>query len=542
MVRRSVHLTVLVLSILLLIIDLAAAATHTVATESEFQTALNTARANDEADTIVVAGNITLTDTLTYYNDPNNPEAAPLVIEGAAGPARPRIIGDTGATFPLLSINTGARWDDHAADITLRNLEFQGGGGNYYGGVYIDVWSADVTVENCHFDANRGRGDGYAGGLYIETSSEDVPGPDGNIYVTNCTFAGNSIDEMDWSGGAGASLSATYGEVRVSGCDFINNRILYVYENDNGAGGLYASAFGPVTLENCTFDQNTVEGEGFYDFVGGGASIESNGHLAVTNCTFLNNSARGAGGLYTNGNTVDVAQCHFTGNAGTENYGGGAFIQGCSIEESTVSVIVRSNTFTGNSTDYRGGGLHIEGTRIECINNVVMENTSTGPSGAGIDAWVSHRAVLINNTIAGNRNMLGADGGGLYLIIADLPGTAQLYNNIVWGNKEPFDVHDVYVINPGPVTVGNNICGSFYFSDFAQVTAPGNLFDDPKLVPDGHLRIGSPAIDAGNDAAPELPATDRDGNPRITGAHVDMGAFEGPYVGMAMPWMMLLLE
>jgi hypothetical protein len=68
------------------------------------------------------------------------------------------------------------------------------------------------------------------------------------------------------------------------------------------------------------------------------------------------------------------------------------------------------------------------------------------------------------------------------------------------------------------------------------------IFDDPKLVPDGRLRIGSPAIDAGNDAAPELPATDRDGNPRITGAHVDMGAFEGPYVGMAMPWMMLLLE
>jgi hypothetical protein len=88
----------------------------------------------------------------------------------------------------------------------------------------------------------------------------------------------------------------------------------------------------------------------------------------------------------------------------------------------------------------------------------------------------------------------------------------------------------------------NNICGSISFDDWGKVTESGNLLENLKLAPDGHLRIGSPAIDAGNDAAPELPATDHDGNPRITGAHADMGAFEGPYGGMAMPWMMLLLE
>ena len=47
--------------------------------------------------------------------------------------------------------------------------------------------------------------------------------------------------------------------------------------------------------------------------------------------------------------------------------------------------------------------------------------------------------------------------------------------------------------------------------------------------------------DAGDDAAPELPAADRDGNPRITGSHVDMGAYEGPYAGLAMPWINHLL-
>jgi hypothetical protein len=44
---------------------------------------------------------------------------------------------------------------------------------------------------------------------------------------------------------------------------------------------------------------------------------------------------------------------------------------------------------------------------------------------------------------------------------------------------------------------------------------------------DGRLLDGSPCIDAGNDAAvPPGITTDLDGNPRIQGACVDMGAFE----------------
>ena len=64
---------------------------------------------------------------------------------------------------------------------------------------------------------------------------------------------------------------------------------------------------------------------------------------------------------------------------------------------------------------------------------------------------------------------------------------------------------------------------------------PGTITDDPLFVDphdDNHLKPGSPAIDAGDNSA--VPATDidgkaitdLDGNPRIQGSHVDLGAYE----------------
>jgi PKD repeat protein len=60
---------------------------------------------------------------------------------------------------------------------------------------------------------------------------------------------------------------------------------------------------------------------------------------------------------------------------------------------------------------------------------------------------------------------------------------------------------------------------------------------DPKFVDppneDYHLDDGSPCINAGNDGAPGLPLTDKDGNPRKVGSAVDIGAYE--YQGFVAP-------
>jgi parallel beta-helix repeat protein len=542
LIRFAFSLVVLLILLFPLCFHTAVAATFSVSDAAGLQNALTTAAANNEADTITVTADITLTATLVYPHNPADPEAGALTIEGPGEGTPLYIKGDTAATFPLLEIDRGAKWDDSSADITLRNLTFYGGGGDYFGGVSIDVWFADVTIENCRFHSNRGRDSGSAGGLYVYTASDPGADPGGNIYLTNCTFAGNSVDYLYWSGAAGATLEGSYGEIRVSGCEFINNLVLYA-SDDTGAGGLYADAYGPVTVENCTFDQNQVQGEGDYEYIGGGASLFSNAHLAVTDCTFTDNSAYGTGGLYADGgNTLVVTRSDFLRNTGREGYGGGAYLEGGFNDESPFVLECLANTFSGNSSVGYGGGAALVGSRILCVNNIITGNTCSGYGGGGLYMASPDSAVITNNTVSANTT--AGPGGGLYFSFYGVSGASSLSNNIVWGNSDDQsgDGDDIHLYNTCPVAVSHNIYSSSAYQDAGLVSETGNLKDDPKLAADGHLRVGSPAIDAGDDAAPELPAADRDGSPRISGAHVDMGAYEGPYVGLAMPWMNLLLQ
>ena len=128
---------------------------------------------------------------------------------------------------------------------------------------------------------------------------------------------------------------------------------------------------------------------------------------------------------------------------------------------------------------------------------------------------------LTNNTITKNSALYNYGGVEVYMS----NNTFNCYNNIIWGNTAPSGA-DIYLYGTGTAYGYNNdyhdMSGSWNGGSAANIDADP-LFDAFGYY---HLTPLSPCIDKGYNSAPALPATDIDGNNRVIGAAVDIGAVE----------------
>jgi parallel beta-helix repeat protein len=218
------------------------------------------------------------------------------------------------------------------------------------------------------------------------------------------------------------------------------------------------------------------------------------------------------------------ARATLTDNVLEDNDGAGITIAGstATLTGNTVSGcrnggIVSSGTLTliGNTVSGNTYGVAVTGGSATLRNNVITHNESYGVR------VTSGAATLTGNTICGNI------GNG----VSASSGTTHLTNNIVAFNT----TYGVYKGTYATVgTVSHNDAFGNTTANYSGIADPsgtnGNMSADPLLVdrPGGDCRLqtGSPCIDAGTDAAVLTDETDRDGNPRINGPHVDMGAYE----------------
>jgi parallel beta-helix repeat protein len=315
-----------------------------------------------------------------------------------------------------------------------------------------------------HNDASEVTG---GGGVWSELSG----------VVSNCCITGNSALR-----GGGACGGTLYN------CVLSNNSGPFGF-GGNG-GGAYAA-----TLYNCTLSEN----RGQY---GGGAYSSMLYH-----CTLTNNYAGDDGGGASGGTLYD---CHLTHNAADDGCGAaGSTLYNCTLTTNrawnTFGGGVRGGTLnnctlTGNSAFRYGGGAN-GGTLNNC--NVTGNSAEYG-GGAS-------RGTLNNCTLASNSADIS--GGGAY--------GATLNNCIVYYNTAGVDGANYYsstldycCTTPLPPTGVGNITAEPLFVDLLN----GNL----------RLQPTSPCIDAGTNQDWMIGATDLDGNPRISGGVVDLGAFEFP--------------
>ena len=265
--------------------------------------------------------------------------------------------------------------------------------------------------------------------------------------------------------------------------------------------------------------QRPEKGAGSPSILDGGGKnsvvVVSNGGSAVCQLdrfTIRNGSGVTGGGIRVSGSTIVLSDLVIHNNS-TPNQGGGVY-----LFLSNASLV---NSVIHNNSAQQGGGVYLLFSQAVVAGNVVHSNSAT--TGGGLYLY-NDTSYLTNNTIASNTATQAA--GGLYLrsssphlsnsiiafnsagIIADALSTAVLHSNNLHGN------------------VGGNYIG--------LQAGVGDITTDPQFVSlaqaDFRLNQGSAAIDAGWSGAVGIPDVDITGAPRVSGASVDMGAYESNYL------------
>jgi hypothetical protein len=274
-------------------------------------------------------------------------------------------------------------------------------------------------------------------------------------------------------------------------------------------GGIFCAGSAPV-IANDRIVENTAT-----NFSGGGIYCESGANptlvCVITNNVISSNAAAAGGGVYLTNALALVANNWFEANqavtslrhvGGVPKGGGGVYVWFNSAP------IIQNNFFLNNIATNEfdspvwssGGAIHLRSPSAQVTGNTFLGNLASGsvagyPENGGGLAWYAAPAIVANNLIA-----FGSSGLISYF---DL-GRTNYRNNCVFGNTTN------YTIASDPTGTNGNI------SVDPLVAAPG----------DYHLGPDSPCINAGDNGCVDSATTDLDGQPRVAGGTVDIGAHE----------------
>jgi len=262
-----------------------------------------------------------------------------------------------------------------------------------------------------------------------------------------------------------------------------------------------------AVLDGATITGGNADAEGIDPYDRGSGMRNSQSSPTLINCTFVENWSFDGGAMHnSDGSSPTLTHCTFIDNA-TERGGGAINNQGQS------SPTLTHCTFTYNSAGWGGGAINNVGGSDATFINCLFSYNSAGWGGGGMDNMGSDPAV-INCTFSGNwagwAGAIGSGGGS----------RTTVTNSILWGNP-PQEI----VVDGGEAIVVSfcNVQGMWPGTDNIDADP---LFTDP-VVGDYHLRLDSPCINTGHNLdVPPSVVMDLEGNNRIAGGTVDMGAYE----------------
>lgn len=337
---------------------------------------------------------------------------------------------------------------------------------------------------------------------------------------------------------------------------------LTIIDGNNAGGVLWTEAYPNEAAPNgITLSGVTVQNGASID----GAGITNFGHLTLDNSRVINNTAvQRAGGIWNQG-TITVTNSLIADNSAGSSAGGGLYQQpviqakttlinsevagnmagaqgggiyigggSFSMTATTVAnnraessgpagggiflltpqpVTIEASAIHSNQANDNGGGLSTGVTPVTIINTTVSGNTAVSNSGGGLYFFHVAEVTLNNVTITQNSAGASASGGGGLSQLGSAVVTTQ--NTIIAGNEAPDglapDCIGVFV-SQGHNLIGiNQSCTGFVDSVNGDQVGTAAAPLDPRLAPLGWnggttmthaLLSGSPAVDAGNPAAP----------------------------------------
>ncbi len=418
------------------------------------------------------------------------------------------------------------------------SAESRGGGICNYG--ILTVTGSTISGNSAYGEAYFNRGGGICNSSMLTVTASTISGNsayagggvsnarDSTLTITDTTVSGNSADR------SGGGIHNAEGTVTVTGSTISGNSAWGGFSNTDGGGGIRNG--GGLMVTDTTVSGNSASS--------GGGILNSSGTLTVTGSTIFGNSAAiDGGGIFNPNGTLTVTRSKIFGNR-ADNDGGAIFN---SIDDS------------GNVVDDTRAYFYHEG--MVTLSNSMVSGNSAGRNGGGIYNFDRGEMTVFASTVSGNA--ASVRGGGIYNCAWTM---LTVHNTIVAGNVANEGGPDISGTVPGDPddkefvgTNSHNLVGDGSGMSNIVHGENGNLVGtaqspiDPRFVrapsdgadgwgddpqtPDldeganddyGDLRLleDSPAIDAGDRAGRNLPVTDLDGNPRISGDRVDMGAYE----------------
>lgn len=290
---------------------------------------------------------------------------------------------------------------------------------------------------------------------------------------------------------------------------------------------------------NARVDGFTITG-GNTDY-GGGISISGSSPTIAGNVIKLNLASLSGGGIFcSNSSPLIIGNSIISNFSGEDGGGIGSW--------RNSSPIIANNWIVGNTSNYAdtfdftsvgGGGIFTTAADLDgrpdesftaspvIINNIVAANGGDNGAGIRINDLNFGTATVTNNTIISN------SGTGIYWQREFSQTSVVLSNNIVafnaWGMQQR-----------GTTTfqiLHNDVFGNSLFDEKTdyiavpdQTGTNGNISVDPRLANyrfgNFHLQPDSPCRDSGLNSAVGVSWSDIDGQNRILGGTVDIGADE----------------